>query len=399
MKENEYRQTCLLAEFGECGQTFITTKSARRKFCGRPHKDRYGKLKNQEKAQPQQPTDFEGKLRTVAEEFLGKYRPLPSVPVKIHAVRIEEMEFDTPQEAVSLFSDLHYYSRIDRRTTNGLAEYNIDIARDRLRRWRDGLLRFTQMSQILMTIDTLHMFSLGDELEGHGKMFGTQALQMSESLLFQVMGFVEDMTGVLLDLLTRYKKIIVYKVPGNHGRIAERARDAMDQDNAELLAWEIIGERIRSACGGEWKETENGIHSLTGGTIDIHIHRSFLAAARILGWLCVGRHGHGIKGIDVTYTGAIDNKYRMNSIIGEVINYYFKGHLHEEQSAEHEIAGETIQNGCFVGPSLLSLERSRAAANRPSQEFMLFHPKYGKTHQHRIHLATVDEMRHLEVIG
>ncbi|KKK48272.1 hypothetical protein LCGC14_3146830, partial [marine sediment metagenome] len=93
------------------------------------------------------------------------------------------------------------------------------------------------------------------------------------------------------------------------------------------------------------------------------------------------------------------NKLRLNSVIGETINYYFKAHLHEAQSAEHEVNGEIIQNGCFVGPSLLSIEMSRAASNLPSQEFMLFHPRRGKTHHYRIHLAEVDEIRHLEVIG
>jgi len=310
---SKYQQTCLLAEFGECSATFETDTAARRKFCGRPHKDRYHKLKEQQPTEAPAGPSPEDRLKAVAQDFLGRYRPLPPIPEKTLATRLEEMGFDTPQEAVALFSDLHYYSRIDRRTTNGLAEYNIDIARERLRRWRDGLLRFTQMSQILMTIDTLHLFSLGDELEGHGKMFGTQALQMSESLLFQVMGFVEDMTDCILGLLTRYKKVVIYKTPGNHGRVAERARDAMNQDNAELIAWEIIGERLRSACGGEWTESANGVHSLTGGAVELHIHRSFFAAKRILGWLCIGRHGHGIKGIDATYTGAIDNKVRLTA--------------------------------------------------------------------------------------
>jgi len=330
--------------------------------------------------------------------FLRERVPLLPIPPKIFATRIEDMGFDTPQEGVALFSDLHYYSQIDRRVT-GICEYNIDIARDRMARWRDGLLRFTQMNQLWVPLDTLHIFALGDELEGHGRMFPTQALQMSESLLFQVMGFVEDMTDVLLSFLARYKKVIIYKVVGNHGRTAERARDSYGPDNAELFAWEIIAERVRGACGGTWQETTDGVHALTGGSIDFHLHRSFLAKVDILGWRCVGRHGHGIRGLDSTYVGALDNKLRLNSVLGEIIHYYFKGHLHERQSAESEIGGEVIQNGSFVGPSLLTLERSRAAATLPSQEFMLFHPRYGKTHQHTIHLATAEEVRQVRWIG
>ena len=332
-------------------------------------------------------------------QFLDTRSEIPPIPPKVLATRIPEMGFDTPQEAVALFGDLHYLSKIDRRATNGLAEYNPDIAKERLIRWRDGLLRFTQMNQIFLTLDTLHIFSLGDELEGHGKMFSSQGIQMSESLLWQVMGFVEDMTAITLSFLSRYKKIVIYKVPGNHGRIAERARGAYTPDNVELFAWEIIGERLRSQCGGEWVETANGVHSLLGGAIELHIHRSFFAATRIFDWLCVGRHGQGIKGLDSTYTGAYDTKLRMNALLGEIIHYYFQGHNHEPQAAEKEIGGEVIQNGSFVGPSLLSIERARGAANLPSQEFLLLHPRYGKTHHHRIHLATADEVRRVEVIG
>jgi len=342
--------------------------------------------------------ELQGLLERSA-EFVREHRVLPPVSERIRTTRLEEMGFTTPQEAVALFSDLHYYSKIDRRASNGLAEYNIDIARERLVKWRNGVLRFTQMNQLWVELDTLHILALGDDLEGHGEMFQSQALQMSESIIFQVMGFVEDMSSILLSFLERYKKLSIVKVPGNHGRIAARAKGAYTPDNFETLAWELIAERVRSQVGGEWTTSLNGTRSLEGGPVEFHIVYGAIGFASILGWLCALRHGHGIKGLQATYTDAIDNKLRLNAILGEVINYYFKAHLHEAQSAEHEIRGEIIQNGCFVGPSLLSIEMSRAASNLPSQEFMLFHPKRGKTHHSRIHLAEVEEVRQYEVIG
>jgi hypothetical protein len=86
-------------------------------------------------------------------------------------------------------------------------------------------------------------------------------------------------------------------------------------------------------------------------------------------------------------------------VVGEVVNFMVKGHLHTAESAEDEIGGEVIQNGCFVGPSPQVLEGSRPTANLPSQEIMFLHPKRRKTQQTRIHLATVDEVRDIEVIG
>ncbi len=334
-----------------------------------------------------------------AAEYLTAYRSLPPVPDFIKATKIEDMGFESAQVGVALFSDLHYYSRIDRRASNGLAEYNIDIARERLALWRNGVLRFTQMNQVWVDLDDLFILALGDDLEGHGKMFQSQALQMSESIIFQMMGFAEDMTGIILSYLERYPHVTVIKVPGNHGRTADRAKGAYTPDNFELMAWEIIAERVRHQTGGEWSTSENGVRSLTGGQVDFHIHYGAIALFEILGWLCLGRHGHGIRGLQSTYTGAIDNKFRLNAVVGEIINYYFKAHLHEAQSSESEIQGEVMQNGCFVGPSLLSVEMSRAAASLPSQEFMLFHPTRGKTHHYRVHLAEVKDVRQIEVIG
>ncbi|KKL22908.1 hypothetical protein LCGC14_2430690, partial [marine sediment metagenome] len=259
---------------------------------------------------------------------LTEYRALPPVPDYIRATKVEDMGFKTPQTGVALLSDLHYYSRIDRRAANGLAEYNIDIARDRLSRWRNGVLRFTQMNQVWVDLDELFILALGDDLEGHGQMFQSQALQMSESIIFQMMGFAEDMTSIILSFLERYPHLTIIKVPGNHGRTEARGRGAYTPDNFELMAWEIIAERVRHQTGGEWTTSENGVRSLLGGKVDFHIHYGAIALFEIMGWLCLGRHGHGIRGLQSTYTGALDNKFRLNAVVGENINYYFKAHLH-----------------------------------------------------------------------
>lgn len=340
-----------------------------------------------------------GRFEELAHRYLSEHAPLPPIPEKVTSTRREEMGFDTEQEAIALFSDYHYGSKIEKAVSAGLAQYNNPMARERLSRWVYGLLRFTQQDQFLLDIKTLHIFALGDDMEGHGAMFGTQGLQMDMSLGFQVVGFVDDMCQVLPQLLARYDKIKVYKVHGNHGRIAGKARDAYPPDNAELFAWQMIAERLTGAYGGVVETTETGVRVYSGGPFEFYISPSFIMFLDILGFTFAIRHGHGIKGLQATYTGAIANKLRLNAVVGEVINYYVKAHLHEAQNAENEIRGEIIQNGCFVGPSLLSVEMSAAAANLPSQEMWLMHPKKGITNRHRITLAEVDEVRQLEWIG
>ena len=333
-----------------------------------------------------------------AASFLDERAPLAPVPDIIRATRIEDMGFDSAIEAVIPFHDYHFGSEIDPRVNGGFAFYNPDIARERLTRWRNLNLRFAQLQQLTATLDNAHILAIGDDFEGHGKMFGTQAFSMAEPIGFQYLGFVDDVSRVLLDLCERYKHITVYKVHGNHGRIAASAKDAYPPDNIELMAWQNIADRVRAAVGGEWVPgmTKGGVRILGGGQIDFYIASSPRMLLEILGYKFFITHGHGMKGIQSTYTGAMATKLAWNSVVGETINYMVKAHLHEAQQAEHEIGGAIIQGGCFVGPSDFSISMSRPAASLPSQELFFMHPKHGKVHHETLHLASVEEMRQFQ---
>lgn len=350
------------------------------------------------KVKEEQRRELQYELYGEAASFLESRTPLAPVPAKIRAVRLEEMGFDSPLEAVIPFHDYHYGSKVDPRVNGGFGFYDPDIARERLTRWRDLNLRFAQLQQLTATVDNAHVLALGDDFEGHGKMFGTQAFSMADSIGFQYLGFVDDMSNVLLELLSRYKHITVYKVHGNHGRIAQSAKDSYAPDNIELMAFQNIADRVRASVGGEWVEgmTGGGVRIMKGGAIDFYIASSPRMLLEILGYKFLITHGHGMKGIQSTYTGAMATKLAWNSVVGETINYLVKAHLHESQQAEHEIGGAIIQGGCFVGPSDFSLSMSRPAASLPSQELWFMHPKHGKVHHETLHLATVAEMRQFQ---
>lgn len=314
--------------------------------------------------------------------FVRKSRPLPAVPARVLATKAADMGFKTPQHAVAAFSDYHFGSKIDPVVMGGIGGYDGDIARQRLAAWRDGVLRFTQMMQALMPVPELHVLALGDDIEGNGHMFGSQALQMDRSIYSQFLGFTEDVSQVLVEFLQRFKKVHVYKVFGNHGRIAARAKDNYDPDNVELMGWQLIKERCEKAAPGRF-------------TFDIS--DSFFMLVDILGWSFYLRHGDGTN-LNSTYTGVTDNKLAMNSIVGETINYMVLAHHHTATEREEEIDGTAISNGCFVGPSLLALRMKRPRANRPSQELFFVHPKHGVTHRHRLYLADRDEVRRVKKV-
>jgi hypothetical protein len=324
------------------------------------------------------PEEFEKRAAKVLETRV----PLPDIPQKILATQVADMGFDTPQHAVACFSDYHFGGKVDSRVTGGIGGYDVATARYRLADWRDGVLRFTQMMQTTLTVPVLHVLALGDDMEGNGHMYGTQALEMELSPYFQYMGFVADMTDTLVSLLTRFEKIHVYKVFGNHGRLSGSKKDAYDPDNYELMAWDTIAARCELAAPGKF-------------TFDIS--PAFFQIVDILGYSFYLRHGDGVN-LHSTYVGVVDNKLAMNSIVGEVLDYMMLGHHHTASEREEEISGAVLSNGCFVGPSLLALKMRRPRANRPSQEMFFVHPKKGITHRHRIHLATAEEVRDINKV-
>ena len=373
----------------------------RRKMRGKG-RNKTGEVTPEELAQFDIDAAIREALGEKAAEFLAQHSPLAPVPDYIRTDRFDEMGYDSPIEAVIPFHDYHFGSNIDPRANGGFAWFNIDVARDRMTKWRNLQLRFAQREQLTTTLTDAHVFALGDDFEGHGEMFGTQKLQMGAPIGFQYLGFVDDMSNVLLSLLERYEHITVYKVHGNHGRIVKSARDAYAPDNIELMAWQNIADRVRASVGGEWQAmTQSGIRAMTGGQISFFI----ASAPRMLVKIqdvhkFIIMHGHGMKGIQSTYTGAMASKLAWNSVVGETINYMVKAHLHESQQAEHEIGGAIIQGGCFVGPSDFSLNMSRPMASLPSQELFFMHPIHGKVHHEILHLASISEMRQfVEWIG
>jgi len=315
-------------------------------------------------------------FETRAQKVLAARVPLPKIPKKVLATKTKDMGFDTAQHAVACFSDYHYGSLVDPTVTGGIGGYSCAIARHRLADWRDGVLRFTQMMSQSIDVPVLHLLALGDDMEGNGHMFGTQGMQMEISPYFQFLGFVADMTDTIIDLLTRFEKIHVYKVFGNHGRMSGSKKDAFDPDNIELMAWHTIEARVGAITD----------------RVTFDISPAFFMVADILGSSFYIRHGDGVN-LHATYTGVVENKLAMNSIVGEVLNYMVLGHHHTASEREEEIDGAVISNGCFVGPSLLALKMRKPRANRPSQEMFFVHPKHGITHRQRIHLATSEEVR------
>lgn len=96
--------------------------------------------------------------------------------------------------------------------------------------------------------------------------------------------------------------------------------------------------------------------------------------------------------------GGMNTKFRMDAIVGEILNYMCIAHWHTYTALERELAGRMMVNGSFVGPTLYSVKRFHEAV-LPFQLIFAVHPKWGVTHQTNLYLASVDEVRKIHVYG
>jgi len=331
----------------------------------------------EEGAQAKAPDDFDGMLERVFERI--EALPPPAPLVLVPPMPDESLGFG-PQDQVALFSDYHRGMVVDPRETGGIGGYNTDIARDRLCRWRDKVIRFRQTYRF--ETDTLWVPDLGDDLGGHGKIYPAQAYFLDEHLLEQVTGFVYDMDAVFRAYAAVYRKVRSIKIRGNHGRLSDKKGERPERDNIETVAWLWLKDRL--------KDVEN---------LQIEIAEGFFALTEILGHTFYFAHGEDVlPSSPYAQRGGLNTKLRMNSILGRVINYMCLGHCHYNIEIEREIGGRLITNGSFPGASLLSVKWLHEA-NLPMQKLFAVHPKYGITHETQTYLATPEEVRDVPVYG
>ena len=63
-----------------------------------------------------------------ANRLLATRVPLPDIPAKVRATRVEDMGFNTPQHAVACFSDYHFGSKVDPVVTGGIGGLTVYYA-------------------------------------------------------------------------------------------------------------------------------------------------------------------------------------------------------------------------------------------------------------------------------
>jgi hypothetical protein len=136
-----------------------------------------------------------------------------------------------PETAVALLSDLQ--------TGKITPDYNSDVARERVMKYADKIVRIANIQRHDHPVDHVVVPMLGDMVEGVDIFPGQQWL-LDSTLYRQVF---ESTPSILMDflrvLLANFETVTVEAVQGNHGRIGRKGVFG-PEDNADRMVYKLV---------------------------------------------------------------------------------------------------------------------------------------------------------------
>ena len=154
---------------------------------------------------------------------------LPNVSYKPYASNNKS----TPETAVAVFADWQL-GKITK-------SYNSDVLAKRIELYTEKMLEIVNIQRMHHNVDTLHVWLLGDIVEGE-EIFPGQSHLLDAGLYRQVgMYGPEILVKFLTTALQNFKHIHITGVIGNHGAVGGRARRQHDPEtNMDRLLYKII---------------------------------------------------------------------------------------------------------------------------------------------------------------
>ena len=243
-------------------------------------------------------------------------------------------------EAILILSDWHIGVEIN--TPSNV--FNIEVAKERV----DKLIKETIKHCKNNNVTKLHVALAGDLVQGI--IHVNSRLRQNENIINQVLIASELVTDLIASLSQSIRRIEVYNVNGNHGRVNANIKESLDEENFESLVYEIvklkldiIKERERIAYNVHFNENEFNDISL------INVMNKKVAVS----------HGHK----DRKQNTALD---KLNHLLDEYrVNELITGHFHNVRLGD----GVTV-NGALSGSD--DFAQSKRFNNNPSQILKIY---------------------------
>jgi len=248
--------------------------------------------------------------------------------------------------------------------------YNSDIAKERVDEFGDYVVELTNIQRAHHPIKKLHVWALGDLVEGTNIFAGQQWLVDSGVYRQVFKNGAQMLAKFLIKMLANFDEVHFVGVIGNHGRLGFRGQHHYE-DNADRFLYETA----RLILEDEKRITWN-IPEASGGD------HAWYAIDNIGNYSCMLIHGDQFRGsLGVPFYGVRKKVLGWKSVASEGHMPQFKdvafGHWH--QVYQQDINGIHVRcGGSTESDNIYALE-NLASQGRPSQRLLFVNPQRGWT--------------------
>lgn len=263
--------------------------------------------------------------------------------------------------AITVASDWHIDEIVDGAAIGEVNNYNLEIARERIKKYFQYTLRLLNMSRTESKINTLVVAALGDFMSGwiHEELMSTNSLTPAEAIV----ELFELWCAGIQFLLEKgdLKKIVFVAVTGNHSRLTKKIQ--AKQNPTTSLEWPLYNFLARWFANSEYKDR-----------IEFKLPKGYFNYLTVYNKIIRFHHGDGIRyaggvgGIHIPLRKAIAQWNK-----AKYVNLDVLGHFHGRETSR-----DYVVNGSVVGFNEFA-ERIKADFEPPQQSFFIMHPKFGKT--------------------
>jgi hypothetical protein len=273
-----------------------------------------------------------------------------------------------------MVSDIHYGETINPDEVGGVNEYNKNVAKKRVKRLVDTTidLCFQHMGRANVTYPGLVMCLGGDLIGGD---IHEELAAYNDRTSHQAVNDLTDILAGAIDVLaTKFGRIMVPSVVGNHGRSTKRSW--MKGRVFHNFDWSIACNLER-----EFRKNTNHIRIIPSNEADYHFpvfgHRFMLSHGDSLGV----KGGDGIIGALGPLMRGTLKTHRSESQIGREFDTYLCGHWHQYLTLPGLICNNSVK-----GYDEYARLQLRAPYSRPSQALTFIHPEHGITAHWQVYL-------------
>lgn len=287
---------------------------------------------------------------------------------KIKAPTLKSTKHNTPETAVVVFADW----QMGKITPS----YNTEVLEKRIELYTEKLLEITEIQRLHHNVDDLHVWLLGDIVEGE-EIFAGQSHLIDSGLYRQVgINGPKILSKFLTTALENFKRVHVTGIIGNHGAVGGKMRKSHDPEtNMDRLLYKILElifakeDRISfNIPDGKGERNWYAVDNI-GNYSSLLIHGDQLPAPaqyygyykKIMGW--------------------------KDGAIPEHFDDVFMGHYH--QQFKMTIGSTILRVSGSPESSNTYAQEYFSSMSRPCQHLMFVHPENGITSEYSVWLDSV----------